>query len=289
MGLWKDAPMTATDNRALVERFWQALYDRDWDGIASFFGPTSEYTDVPTPADDLAVGPDQILARLRLGLEPITAYEHDLILMVADGDVVVTEHTETWHWKTGEVVTLPFVSVHVVRDGTIERWSDYWDLQTLLGAAPEWWIEHIMVGWQDPSRLTRRLGPAPLIRKNVNPMLTATAADADDHHHHDRRLGAACRPRPGAGAAHLVEQVAGEGHVLGEQTQAECDDEQSRPGAAEQHHAEDQHDHAAAMRMIRTTMWRLASSTVSSRLPVSNRSRSDPRRPAPPEPTRAAA
>ena len=143
--------MTATDNRAVVERFWQALYDRDWDRIASFFGATSTYTDVPTPDDDVAVGPDQILARLRLGLEPITAYEHDLVLMVADGDVVITEHAETWHWKTGEQVTLPFVSVHVVRDGTIERWSDYWDLQTLLGAAPAWWIEHIMVGWQEPT------------------------------------------------------------------------------------------------------------------------------------------
>ena len=34
---------------------------------------------------------------------------------------------------------------------TIVRWSVYWDLQTLLGAAPTWWIEHIMAGWQDQS------------------------------------------------------------------------------------------------------------------------------------------
>jgi ketosteroid isomerase-like protein len=103
---------------------------------------------MPTPADDVAVGPDQILARLRLGIEPITDYEHGLILMVAEGDVVVTEHTETWRWKTGEEVVLPFVSVHVLADGKITRWSDYWDLQTLLGGAPQWWIEHIMVGWR---------------------------------------------------------------------------------------------------------------------------------------------
>jgi limonene-1,2-epoxide hydrolase len=103
---------------------------------------------MPTPPDDTAVGPEQILARLRLGIEPITDYEHGLILMVADGDVVVTEHTETWRWHTGEEVVLPFVSVHVLDGGTIIRWSDYWDLQTLLGGAPQWWIEHIMQGWQ---------------------------------------------------------------------------------------------------------------------------------------------
>ena len=136
-------------NRVIVENFWQALYDRDWDRIGSFFAPEGEYTDVASPADDLAVGPAQVVARLRLGIEPITSYEHDLKLMVAEGDVVVTEHAETWRWKTGESVTLPFVSVHELRDGMIVRWWDYWDLQTLLGAAPAWWIEHIMVGWKD--------------------------------------------------------------------------------------------------------------------------------------------
>jgi limonene-1,2-epoxide hydrolase len=142
--------MTATDNKGIVQNFWSALYDRDWERIGSFFGPDSEYTDVPSPADDTAVGPEQIVARLRLGIEPITAYEHDLKLMIAEDDAVITEHTETWHWKTGESVTLPFVSVHELRDGVIVRWWDYWDLETLLGAAPAWWIEHIMVGWKDP-------------------------------------------------------------------------------------------------------------------------------------------
>ena len=51
------------------------------------------------------------MARLRLGLEHISGYEHHLRLMVAEGDTVVTEHAETWRWHTGEEVTLPFVSV----------------------------------------------------------------------------------------------------------------------------------------------------------------------------------
>jgi len=142
------APMNeASANKERVQQFWATLYARDWDAIAAFFAADSEYTDVPSPADDVARGPDQVVARLRLGLEKISGYEHELRLMVADGDTVVTEHAETWHWHTGEVVTLPFVSVQELRDGSIIRWWDYWDLSTLMNAAPAWWIEDIAQGY----------------------------------------------------------------------------------------------------------------------------------------------
>jgi ketosteroid isomerase-like protein len=134
-------------NKEQVQELWDALYARDWERIRACFTEDSEYTDVPSPTDDVARGPDQIVARLRLGLERISGYEHQLRLMVAEGDTVVTEHAETWHWHTGEQVTLPFVSVQELRRGAIVRWWDYWDLQTLMNAAPAWWIEHIMQGY----------------------------------------------------------------------------------------------------------------------------------------------
>lgn len=139
--------MTAETNKDTIRAFWSTLYERDWAGIGQFFGPTSEYTDVPSPPDDVARGPDLIVARLRLGLERLSDYQHDLRLIVAEGDTVVTEHSETWHWHTGEHVTLPFVSVQEMRDDVIFRWWDYWDMQTLMNAAPDWWIEHIMGGY----------------------------------------------------------------------------------------------------------------------------------------------
>ncbi len=142
-----EAEVVAAANKETVRAFWGALYERDWDAIGGFFEADSEYTDVPSPDDDVAHGADQIVARLRLGLERISGYEHALRLMVSEGDVVVTEHSETWHWHTGEQVTLPFVSVHELRDGAIVRWWDYWDLQTLMGAAPAWWIEHVAQGY----------------------------------------------------------------------------------------------------------------------------------------------
>ena len=131
-------------NREIVAKFWEDLYRRDWTAVASYFGASSEYTDVPTPADDVARGPEQIVARLRIGLEPLANIGHDVRLVVCEDDTVVTEHVEHWEWPTGEKAALPFVSMQELRDGTIVRWWDYWDLTTLMGVAPAWWVEEIM-------------------------------------------------------------------------------------------------------------------------------------------------
>lgn len=120
--------------------FWSALYDRDWPRIRSFFDSDSIYYDVPTGPSTAGVGPDSIEARLRLGLEGLAGYEHvPGVVAEGPGGVVVTEHTEVWTWESGESVALPFVSVQHVAGGTIHLWKDYWDLQTLMAAAPASW------------------------------------------------------------------------------------------------------------------------------------------------------
>jgi len=141
---------TADANKELIQAFWDDLYRRDFDAVGGYFTPDGQYTDVFTPEDDLAVGPEQIKARLRLGLERLEAIIHHPGHMVADEQVVMTEHAEEWHWHTGERFTVRFVSVHEIDfDGRITRWWDYPDLQGLLDAAPVWWMEHIMDGWAD--------------------------------------------------------------------------------------------------------------------------------------------
>ncbi len=135
---------TREDNKALVERFWHLLYEaRDIDAATAMFADDGFYTDVPVD-DGGATGPAQINYRLRLGWDPIESFDHEVHRMVVDGDVVVTEHTETWHFHTGEVVSLPFVSIHEIRDGQLILWKDYSNIDTLLSNAPAWWIEHIM-------------------------------------------------------------------------------------------------------------------------------------------------
>ena len=129
-------------NRRLVQAFWKDLERRDFDKVGSYFAEDGFYEDVPAP-DAGATGPAMIAARLRVGLEPIEAYVHHTHLIVAEGEHVVTEHTEDWHFGDGIVVSLPFVSIHRIVDGKFVLWRDYWDLQTLLGKAPQWWLEHI--------------------------------------------------------------------------------------------------------------------------------------------------
>ena len=130
------------ENRRLIERFWSDLYERDYDKVGSYFAEDGLYEDVPAP-DHGAVGPKAVAARLRIGLEPVESYVHHQHRMLSEGDTVVTEHTEDWHFHTGEVVSLPFVSIHVVKDGRIVLWRDYWDMNTLMSGAPKWWIERL--------------------------------------------------------------------------------------------------------------------------------------------------
>ena len=135
--------MTGRSPAAVTAAFWDALYARDWPLIRSFFGPDSIYYDVPTGPGAAARGPDGIEARLRLGLDDLAGYEHGPAHVVSEGNVVCTEHTETWHWPTGETAVLPFVSIQHVEGGTITLWKDYWDLQTLMAAAPPGWQERL--------------------------------------------------------------------------------------------------------------------------------------------------
>lgn len=135
-------------NRQIVERYWDAHFRRDWDAMAGFFAAGAHYTDVgldPTGA----TGPDEIIRRLRLGIEPLSGYYHFPKHTVAEGNIVVTEHVEQWQFHTGEVVDHPFTSVMEVDAGLITRWHDYSHLGNLLDQAPSWWLERIAGGWRD--------------------------------------------------------------------------------------------------------------------------------------------
>lgn len=135
-----DAATAASE--AVVDRLWSSLYAKDWDGVAACIAPDGHYEDVPAP-DAGATGPANVVKRLRVGLDPVVRFEHVLHRRVSRGDTVMLEHTETWHFETGEKVVNPFVTVHVVRDGKIALWRDYWDLGTLMAQAPKWWIERL--------------------------------------------------------------------------------------------------------------------------------------------------
>jgi limonene-1,2-epoxide hydrolase len=134
-------------NKQLVERYWDAHFRRDWEQMARFFSAAAHYTDVGVDGVG-ATGPDEIIARLRLGIEPLDGYFHFPKHMVAEGDIVVTEHVEQWRFPTGEIIDHPFTSVMEASGGLIVRWHDYSHIGNLTDHAPAWWLEHISGGWR---------------------------------------------------------------------------------------------------------------------------------------------
>ena len=142
-------PGSEAANKLVIEELWRCLARRDFDGVGALFSATGTYIDVPViGSDNGAIGPQEVAARLRLGLEPLEKYVLHSGPMLAQGDVVITEHSEEWFWHTGEHHLVRFCSVHEVRNAMVERWWDYVDLGQLVAAAPAWWLEHVMKGYK---------------------------------------------------------------------------------------------------------------------------------------------
>jgi ketosteroid isomerase-like protein len=138
----------AEDNAELTERLWGAVASKDSDTLSSLFHDDAKYTDSGTPADDVAIGGAEVVKRLGLAFDGV-----DISIesrnVVSNDDAVMVERVERWTWRTGEQVELPIASIVEISNQKISRWVDYWDLQTLLGAAPGWWVDQIMKGWKD--------------------------------------------------------------------------------------------------------------------------------------------
>jgi limonene-1,2-epoxide hydrolase len=122
---------------------WQALSRRDWDAVKTFLSADCIYVDMPVGPTLAARGPDDIVKRRKVGLEPLAGYENHDGVLVSSGADVMYEHSETWTWKTGETTLLWFVTVHKIEGGKVTLWKDYWDMNSLLSFAPSDWLEGI--------------------------------------------------------------------------------------------------------------------------------------------------
>ena len=73
-----------------VRGLWRALSSRDWDAVTTFLSPDCVYVDMPVGPTLAARGPDNIVKRLKVGLEPLAGYEnHDGVLVSNGSDVHV--------------------------------------------------------------------------------------------------------------------------------------------------------------------------------------------------------
>ena len=148
MSVTSRRPTRVAENLALVRRFWDDLYAHEFDKVGAYFTAGAVYDDVPIPAARV-VGPAAIVLKLRIGFARVERHTHHLHRMVADDETVVTEHTEDWHFAPDHVVALPFVSVQVIESSKISLWRDYSNIDTLLSAAPSWWLQHVTASWAE--------------------------------------------------------------------------------------------------------------------------------------------
>ena len=140
-----DDSTTAVRNAVLG--LWQALSRRDWDTVKKFLSNDCIYVDMPVGPTLAARGPDDIVKRLKVGLEPLADYENHDGLLVSNGSDAMYEHSETWTFATGEQGVLKFVTVHkvVLQDGgaKVTLWKDYWDMNSLVSIAPPHHFENL--------------------------------------------------------------------------------------------------------------------------------------------------
>jgi limonene-1,2-epoxide hydrolase len=119
----------------VVLGLWRALSRRDLNAVKACLAEDCLYVDMPIPALS-ARGPEDIVKKLKMAVEPLADYENHDGLLLSSGADVVYEHSETWTFPTGEQGVLRFVTVHKVIDGKVTLWKDYYDMNSLTGFAP---------------------------------------------------------------------------------------------------------------------------------------------------------
>ena len=134
--------MSIDENRKTVETLWNALTAFDWETLKSCLHDDVHYEDVPTE-DPGARGPENVVKRLGIAFNHLSDHQHTIHHLVCEGDVVFLDHTEVWTFKTGEKATNQFATLHVMKDGKVALWSDYWDVSGFVSQFPAWFLEEM--------------------------------------------------------------------------------------------------------------------------------------------------
>jgi len=121
-----------TANIALIRRFLDACVRADPDEFASYFTEDAVWWNSPWPP---CKGRDIIRETLRRGAQQMTALPWEVIHIVADGDVVMTERVDRF-LVGGARVSVPCMGIFELRDGKIAAWRDYWDLKQFEAQLP---------------------------------------------------------------------------------------------------------------------------------------------------------
>src|SRR5918996_4063676 len=131
------------DNTDIVEGFFEAIYDLDFDRALEFFTDDATYHDLPVPTDP-AVGKDATRRKLDFMIGGgVTSMDYEIRHIAATGDAVLVERTETWHFPSGAAPTLRVMCTIEFEDGKIAAWREYWNGEELMSQMPPEFFEAI--------------------------------------------------------------------------------------------------------------------------------------------------
>ncbi len=124
--------MENVESIALIRRFIEACVRADPEEFGSYF--TEDATWWNTPWKPIT-GRDAIRETLRRGAASMVALPWEILHIVADDGIVMTERVD--NFMVGETrVRVPCMGVFELRSGKIAAWRDYWDLQQFEGQLP---------------------------------------------------------------------------------------------------------------------------------------------------------
>ncbi len=110
-----------------IEAFIAAWPGRDAARLGPLFTEDAVYQNMPL---DAVRGREAIVATFAEFMEMGGAVDVDIIHMVADGPIVMTERVD-YFVGDGGTISLPLMGIIEVRDGAIAAWRDYFDLGQL--------------------------------------------------------------------------------------------------------------------------------------------------------------
>jgi limonene-1,2-epoxide hydrolase len=138
-----DAQMTNASEPVL--HLWRAIGKRDWEAVKTVVSHDCIFLDMPLGPTLAARGSDNIVKRLKSGLENenLAKWANHDVLLLTNGVDVMYEHLVTYTSTNGETANNPIVSVHKVIDGKVALWKDYWDLNTIANTS---WFQSSLAG-----------------------------------------------------------------------------------------------------------------------------------------------
>ncbi len=117
--------METSESIKFIRRFIEACVRADPDEFAGYFTDDAVWWNSPWPP---VKGRDAIRETLRRGAQAMQALPWEILHIVADGDLVLTERIDNFTVR-GVRIRVPCMGIFELRDGKIYAWRDYWDLR----------------------------------------------------------------------------------------------------------------------------------------------------------------